>query len=86
MPECSSESDSDFEHVTPRTRNVPNRVRAVEAAPGVDLAEAQTDRPASPQHQAIVPQSPNQIIAEIPETLPVNSFVPKAAVKAPVAP
>ena len=29
MPERSTESDSDFEQVAPRTRNVPNRVRAV---------------------------------------------------------
>ena len=89
MPERSSELDSDFEQVAPRTRNVPKRVRAVEAAPEVDLADAQetlADRPASPYHLAVVPQSPNRKIAEVPDVLRVKSSVPKAAVKVPVAP
>ena len=76
MPERSTESDSDFEQITPRTRNVLKRVRAVEAAPGVDLADAQetlAERPTSPQHQAVVPHSSNRIIAEIPKALPVKS-------------
>ena len=89
VPERSTESDSDFEQVAPRTRNVLKRVRAVEAAPGVDLADAQetlADRPASHQHQAVVPQFPNRSIAEIPKAMPVKSSFPKAAVNVPVAP
>ena len=89
VPERSSESDSDFEQVAPRTRNVPQRVRAVEAALGADLANAQetlADRPASPHHRAVVPQSSNRIIAELPKTLPDKSPTHKAAVKVPVAP
>ena len=84
VPERSSESDSDFEQVAPRTRNVPNRVRAVEAPPEADLADAQetlANRPASPQHRAVVPQYPNRIIAKVPKALPVTSPVPKASVK-----
>ena len=56
MPERLSESDSDFEQVAPRTLNVPKRVRVVEAAPRIDLADAQealANRPASPQHRAV---------------------------------
>ena len=86
--ERSTESDSDFKQVAPRTRNVLKRVTAIEAAPGVELADAQetlADRPASPQHQAVVPQSPNRIKAEIPKALPVKSPFPKAAVKVSVA-
>ena len=89
VPERSSESDSDLEQVAPRTRNVSNRVRTVEAAPEADLADAQetlADRPASPQHRAVVPQSPNRIIAKVPKALPVTSPVRKAAVKVPDAP
>ena len=88
VPERSSESDSDFDQVAPRTRNVPTRVRAVEAAPGVDLADAQetlADKPASPQHRAVVPQSPNRTIAEVPKALPVKSPATKAAVIVSVA-
>ena len=40
VPERSAESDFDFEQVAPRTRNVPKRAKAVEAAPGVELADA----------------------------------------------
>ena len=40
MPERSTESNSDFEQVAPRTRNVPNRVRAVEAAAAAGPADA----------------------------------------------
>ena len=89
MPERSSESDSDFEQVAPRTRNIPKRGRAVEAVLEADLADAKetlADRPASPQHRAVVPQSPNRIIAKIPKALPVTSPVPKAAVKVPDGP
>ena len=77
--ERSSESDSDFEHLAPWTRNVPKNGRAVEEAPVVDLVDVQetlADRPASP----------NQIIAEVHEALPVKSLAPKADVKVPVAP
>ena len=79
MLERSSESDSDFEHLAPRTRNVPKNVRVVEVAPVVDLADAQetlADRPASF----------NKIIADVPEALPIKSPTPKAAVKVFVAP
>ena len=91
VPERSSESDSDFEQVAPRTRNVPKRVKAVEAAPEADLADAQetlADRPASPHHRAVVPQLPNcqSPIAKVPKELPVTLPVPKPAVKVPDAP
>ena len=89
MPERSSQFDSDFEQGAQRTRNVPKRVRTVEAASWVDLADAQetlANRPVSPQHRAVVSQSPNQIIAELPKTLPVKSPAPKAAVKVCVSP
>ena len=75
--------------MAPQTRNVPKRVRAVEEAPGTNLADAQktmAERPASYQHRAVVPQSPNRIIAEVPKASPVTSPVPKAAVKVPDAP
>ena len=88
-PERSSETDSNFEQVAPQTRNVLKRVRAVEAAPEVDLADAQerlADRPASPQHRAVVFQSPNRIIAELPKAFPIKSPALTAAVKVPVAP
>ena len=35
----------------------------------------------SPQHRAVVTKSPNQIIAQLPEALPVKSPAPKAAFK-----
>ena len=41
MPERSTEFDSDFEQVAPRTRNVPNRARAVDANAAEDLADVQ---------------------------------------------
>ena len=40
MPERLTESDSDFEQVAPRTRNVPNRVKAVEAAVAADPVDS----------------------------------------------
>ena len=89
VPERSSESDSDFEQLAPRTRNVPKLVRAVDAAHGVDLVDAQetlADRPASPQHRAVVAQSPNRRVSEVSKALPVKSPAPKAAVKVPVTP
>ena len=70
MTERSLESDTDFKQVAPQIRNVSKRVTAVEPAPEVDLTNGQkklADKPGSPQHRAVVFQSPNRIIAEFPK-------------------
>ena len=89
MPERSTESDSDFQQVAPRTRTVPNRVRAVEAAAAADTADAQVkkaDKPASPKHQAVAPLAHHRIVSEIFKAFFIQVPVPKAAFKAPAAP
>ena len=86
MPVRSTTSDSDFEQVAPRTRNVPYRVRAVKAAAAADTADAQVkqaDKPASPKHPAMAPVAPHRIVSEIPKALAVQAPVSKAAVKVP---
>ena len=85
MRERSTDSDSEFERVAPQTRNVPNRVRAVEAAAAADPANAH-DRPAAPQHQAVAHLTPHRVVAEMPKELAVLAPVPNAAFKAPAAP
>ena len=88
MPERSTESDSDFEQVALRTRNVPISARAVDADAAVDLVDAQemrADRHAAPQHQAVAPLAFYRFVAEIPKALAVPAFISKAAVTATAA-
>ena len=58
MPECSTKSDSDIEHMASRTRDAPNRVKTVKAVASADTTDAKVkraDKPASPKHQAVAP-------------------------------
>ena len=66
MPERLTESDSDFEQVISRTRNVPNRVKAVEAAAEanpVDAQEKRANRLDTLQNQAVAPLAPHRVVA-----------------------
>ena len=87
LPENSTDSDSDFEQVAPRTRKVKDHVAEAVAEPNlVDAQEPRLVSPELPQHLAVAPQSPDRNAAEIPKAMAVPATIPKAAVKAPAAP
>ena len=88
MPERSTESDSNFEQVAPRTRNVPYQVRVVEGAAASHTADAQVkqaDKPASPKHQAMATVASSNCIWNS-QSINSQAPVPNTAVKAPADP